>query len=72
MTAVHLPAVLAAREHLAWCVTRGMTATEVCESVGAFLTAPTWSDAQTVLERRWTEMQEDRPCHWISDRRAAA
>lgn len=48
---------LMAIEHIAWCVERGMTTNEVCESVNAFLTSPTWPDALSILTRRASQMR---------------
>lgn len=63
---------MAAREHIAWCVCRGMTPEDVCESVNAFLTHPTWTDALSVIERRWDQMQRGvYPLPIITDRSAA-
>lgn len=48
---------MAAREHIAWCVCRGMTPEDVCESVNAFLTRPTWPEALSIIEWRWDQIQ---------------
>lgn len=61
-----------AQEHIGWCVCAGMTPNDVCESVGAYLTAPSWGDARRVLAKRWVQMQDGQhPLPIISDRRVA-
>jgi len=65
------PPQVAAREHIAWCVSQGMTANDVCESVDAYLTDPTWADAQAVVEKRWRQLQRHQtPFTIISERKA--
>lgn len=58
-------------EHLGWCAARGMTPNEVCESVGAFLTDPTWTDAAEVIEARASQLRRGAAISLISDRSAA-
>jgi len=66
MTAISLTT----REHIAWCRGRGMTPGDVCESVNAFLSNPTWWDAQEVIEQRWRQLCGGvEPLPIITDRR---
>lgn len=66
------PATIIAREHIAWCIDQGMTPNDVCESVLAYLTDPTWSDAIQVIKKRWGQMQRGvEPLPIITDRNAA-
>lgn len=64
------PAWITAREHIAYCRGRGMTPVDVCESVGAFLDAPTWATAEAIIRQRDMQIRQGRPVAILTDRSA--